>query len=114
MKSQLALAEPLPHKYTLTVPSLSFAGLLCNWATIHDIEYSHSVTGVGKRKSENTKTKLPIIIEFDSAADRAWLMEIARAQIALIRTPKPRRGQTDSIERTAAADRLQAAYEAMS
>jgi hypothetical protein len=120
MKPQLALLlEPTPKpRYTLTVPTLSFAGLLHGWAQDYGIECRHSVTGAGKRYSSNSKTALPIILEFDSAADRTWLMEIARAQIAMIRTPKPRRGpglkNKSTVDRNDIADRLQAAYEALS
>jgi hypothetical protein len=101
--------------YPLAIPSLRFAGLLTIWADANGIEYTHSVMGAGRRTRKPEPTTLPVILEFRSVADRAWLLEIARAKIAALRAAPSRgskRGKRIALPRPEDVDRILADLEA--
>jgi hypothetical protein len=78
--------------YPLFIDSLRFAGMLSSWATQNDIPHDHSVQNVKHNRSTKTPPPRPVIFTFESAADRATLLFIARTKIAELRNAQPRHG----------------------
>jgi hypothetical protein len=76
--------------YRLTVPSLRFAGLLATWANEYAIPYEHNVHTAkgGSRKNVKPVIRKPVVMVFDTVADRSQLMAVARHKIAAIRTAR--------------------------
>ena len=108
----------LKRRYTLTVESLRFAGLLTDWACAYGIDVEHDVACAASRhgkKSVAVKPLLPITLSFASTADRAALLKIAREQIAALRPARPKggkRGARAPIPTPEDVDRIVAALEA--
>jgi hypothetical protein len=108
--------------YPLTVDSLRFAGMLSSWATQHDIPHNHSVQNIKRdRSTKLPPSRQPVVFTFESAADRATLLFIARSKIAELRNAQPRHtgdkrgaGIPHSIGFDAAVASLEQAYRGIS
>ena len=108
----------LKRRYTLTVESLRFAGLLTDWACAYGIDVEHDVASAAMRhgrKGTTIKPRLPVVLSFASTEDRAKLLRIARERIAALRSARPtggKRGARAPIPTPEDVDRIVAALEA--